>query len=232
MIEDPPLLRIRRPSRRPTEAQIAAFRDVPTSFVVDAMFGAGAMSSAIRPIGESRDIDCRAVGPALSVDPGPGDVLATLAAPDVIQPGDIVVATCDGYQGCASAGDRVMGMTRNSGAVGFVTDGPVRDYAGIVAVGLPVWCTGLTPASPFSSGPGRIGYPVQIAGQRVETGDMVIADFDGVVIVPFDQIDAVIYSLKKVTAQEITLDTEVANGLKVPANIRDILASDRVRYED
>ncbi len=232
MIEEPPLLSIKRPSRRPTAAQIAAFRDVPTGFVVDAMFGAGALASVIRPVGESRDIDCHAVGPALTVDNGPGDVLATLAAPEFIQPGDVLVATSDGYQGCAAAGDRVMGMAKNSGAAGFVSDGPVRDYAGIVKVGLPLWCTGLTPASPFSTGPGRIGHPVQIAGQRVETGDMVIADFDGVVIVPFDRIDAVIATLARVSELETERDAAVESGLRVPDNIRELLASDRVRYED
>ena len=232
MIEEPPLLSIKRPSRRPTAAQIAAFDGVPTSFVVDAMFGGGALASVIRPIGESRDLNCRAVGPALTVDNGPGDILASLGALGTIQDGDVVIAACDGYQGCASAGDRVMGMTKNNGAIGYVSDGPVRDYAGIVAVGMPVWCTGFTPASPFSKGPGRVGYPVQIAGQQVESGDMVVADFDGVVIVPFAQIDAVIAMLAKVNKLETELDAEVEQGRKLPDAIRDLLASDQTRFED
>ncbi len=232
MLEVPPLLSVKRPARRPTAAQIAAFQDVPTSFVVDSIDGTGALSSAIRPVGEGRDIDCRAAGPALTVGNGPGDVLATLAAPEFIQPGDIVVATSAGHQGCAAAGDRVIGAVRNSGAAGFVSDGPLRDYAGIVAVGLPVWCTGLTPASPFKTGPGRIGHPIQIGGQRVESGDVVVADFDGVVIVPFDRIAEVLECLERVKKLEAARDAEVAAGLRVSAATRAILDSDRTRFED
>ena len=232
MIEEPPLLTIRRKSRRPSAAQIAAFQDVPTSFVVDALYGGGALSSAIRPLGDGRDIDCRAAGPALTVDCGPGDILALVAALDSIRPGDIVVSAFGGHQGCAAAGDRVIGMIRNCGAAGFVTDGPTRDYAGVVAVGLPVWSTGLTPASPFSNGPGTVGFPIQIADRQVETGDMIVADRDGVVVVPFDRIDPVIGMLAKVRALEAELDAEIAGGLTVPAEIRDLLASDKVEYEE
>ena len=171
MIEEPPLLTIKRPGRRPTAAQIAAFQDVPTSFVVDAMFGAGSLSPTIRPLGEGRDLACRAAGPALTADCGPADILALLAALDSIQDGDVVVSAFHGHQGCAAAGDRVTGMMKNCGAIGFVTDGPMRDYSGIVEVGLPSWCTGLNPGSPHTNGPGSVGFPVQIGGQQVETGE-------------------------------------------------------------
>ncbi len=80
MLEVPPLLSVKRPARRPTAAQIAAFQDVPTSFVVDAMNGTGTLSSAIRPVGEGRDIDCRAAGPALTVGNGSRVTLAPLSA--------------------------------------------------------------------------------------------------------------------------------------------------------
>ncbi len=232
MIEEPPLVTIRRPTRRPTASQIAAFQNVPTSFVVDAMYGAGAMASVIRPLGEGLDLHCVAAGPALTVDCGPGDILAALAGLDSIREGDIVVSSFSGFQGCAAAGDRLIGMMKNCGAAGFVVDGPVRDYSGIVAVGLPVWCTGLTPASPFSKGPGRVGFPVQLAAQQVDTGDMIVADRDGVVVVPFDRINAVISVLAHVTELETALDAEVANGLKMPDGIRDLLASDQVTFTD
>ncbi|MEM9432653.1 MAG: RraA family protein [Pseudomonadota bacterium] len=232
MIEEPKLLTINRKMRRPNSAQIAAFQGVPTGFVVDAMKGAGALSSAIKPLGGGRDIPCMACGPALTADNGPGDILATLGALKYIQPGDIVVAAFAGFQGCAAAGDRVTGMSKNQGAAGFVTDGPMRDYTGIVEVGLPSWCTGLTPASPFSNGPGRVGLPVQIGGQRVATGDMIVADLDGVVVVPFTKIDAVIEALETVKTLEYDLDAEVAEGLGLPEPIAAILDSDQVDYVD
>lgn len=230
MIEEPPLLTVNSDRRRPTAAQIAAFQDVPTGFVADSLAGGGALSGRIAPIGAGRDIDCRAAGPALTADCGPADILATLAALNFVQPGDIVVSAFAGHQGCAAAGDRLMGMMKNAGAAGFVTDGPMRDYAGIVEVGLPVWCTGLTPASPFSNGPGTVGFAVQIGGRQVETGDMIVADRDGVVVVPFAAIDDVIACIAHVAELESALDERVAAGLKVPDDIRDLLAGDRVVY--
>jgi len=232
MIEEPPLLKIKRNLRHPTDAQIAAFKGVPTGFVVDALFGGGALSSDIQPVGGGRDLDCFAAGPALTADCGPADILATVAALQFIRPGDVVVSAFAAHQGCAAAGDRVAGMMKNNGAAGFVTDGPVRDYAGVVAAGLPVWCTGLTPASPFSKGPGSVGFAIQIGGQEVETGDMIIADRDGVVVVPFEKIDEVIAALARVKELEAALDAEVAEGLKIPASISELLGSDKVEYVD
>lgn len=230
MIEEPPLLTIKRPARRPTQQQINAFLGVPTGFVVDAMLGSGALARDIRPVGEGRDINCHAVGPALTVECGPADILALVAALDSTREGDVVVSAFHGYQGCAAAGDRVAAMLRNCGASGFVTDGPVRDYTGLIRIGLPIWCTGLTPNTPFGNGPGKVGLPVQIGGRQVERGDMVVADRDGVVVVPFSMIDEVITALAKITELENALDTELRNGLRMPESIRSILDSDRVKY--
>lgn len=227
MIEEPPVLTIHAAPRRPTPAQIAAFDGVPTGFVVDAMMGGAALDRAIRPM---LDPAGQIAGPALTVDCGPGDILATLAALRVIRPGDVVVAAFAGYQGCAAAGDRLCGMMRNNGAAGFVTDGPVRDHAGITAVGLPVWATGLTPESPFAKGPGKVGFPVQIGSRQVESGDMIVADRDGVVVVPFDRIDAVITALVTVRALEVDLDRQIAEGLKIPPAIEALLDSDAVAW--
>ena len=230
MIEAPPLLTIKRPSRRPSDAQIAAFQNAPTGYVVDAMMGGGALSSQIQPIGDGRDIHCRAAGPALTVDCGPGDILALSASLGSITQGDIVISAFGGHQGCAQAGDRITAMMKNCGAAGFVTDGPARDYDGIVKVGLPFWCTGLTPNTPYGNGPGRVGLPIQIGRQEVETGDMIIADRDGVVIVPFERIDEIAAKLAEVTMLELALDEEVDAGLKIPPAIAELLRSGQVKY--
>jgi regulator of RNase E activity RraA len=232
MIEEPPLLTIKHPTRRPTAEQIAAFQGVPTGFVVDALYGGGALSSHIQAIGGGRDLHCVASGPALTVDCGPADILAALGALQFIQPGDIVLSAFAGHQGCAAAGDRLLGMMKNNGAAGFVTDGPVRDYEGVIAIGLPAWCTGLTPASPFAKGPGTVGLPIQIGGREVETGDMVVADRDGVVVVPYEQIGEVIAMLAHVKELETELDARVAEGLKIPEAIAELLDSDQVKYID
>ncbi|PTX56746.1 regulator of RNase E activity RraA [Litoreibacter ponti] len=225
MIEEPKSLRIGPDvGRRPSPAQVAAFQGVPTGFVVDAMSGAGAMAHQIAPLTSEMPA---VAGPALTADNRPSDLLATLGALRSIQEGDVLIASAQGWQGCAAAGDRVCGMARNSGAAALVTDGPVRDLAGIVEVGLPVWCTGLNPGSPFATGPGQIGVRVVVGGQPVETGDMVVADSDGVVVVPFAQLDAVIARLPEIARMEGELDTEVRDGLRLPDPIAEILDGER-----
>lgn len=231
MIEEPPILTIRRNLPRPSEAQIAAFQNIPTGLIVDAQRGDGALDTAIKPLigqGPERNI----AGPALTADCGPADILASLAALRFLRTGDVLVSAFAGYQGCASAGDRLAGMVKNCGAAGLITDGPVRDSHGIIETGLPVWCTGLTPASPFTNGPGAVGGPVQIGGCRISTGDMIIADADGVVVVPLDRIDQVIDALAKVADLESALEAEIKDGLTIPPNIDALLESDATAYID
>ena len=232
MIEAQPPLTIKTTLRRPTKAQIAAFQNVPTGFVVDALLGGGALSSSIQPIGGGRDLRCVAAGPALTADCGAADVLATFAALKSMRDGDVLVSAFAAHSGCAAAGDSLVGMMKNNGAAGFVTDGPVRDYDGIVPVGLPVWCTGLTPASPHMTGPGSVGFPVQIGGQEVETGDMIVADRDGVVVVPFERLDDVFKNLTRIAEMEASLDADVAAGLKIPDWVEAYLASDKTVRTD
>ena len=232
MIEEPPILTIKRNLPRPSERQIAAFHDVPTGFVVDALGGGGALSFDIKPVCGGSEFAGSVAAPALTADCGPADILATLAALRFIRPGDMLVSAFGAYRNCAAAGDSLCGMMKNCGARGFVTDGPVRDLSGILEVGLPVWCSGVTPASPNSSGPGSVGLAIQIGGQRVETGDMVVADRDGVVIVPFERIDEVIEMLSKITALESARDARVADGLKIPDEIGELLDSGAVKLVD
>ena len=95
---------------------------------------------------------------------------------------------------------------------------------------MPLWCTGLTPNTPHGNGPGRVGLPVQIGGQTVETGDLVVADYDGVVVVPFALIDEIIAKVKVVIELEQELDAQLKNGLKAPPAIEELLKSDKVKF--
>ncbi|MGE3742970.1 MAG: RraA family protein, partial [Geminicoccaceae bacterium] len=145
MIEDPPLLTIgARPEPLPAEA-LAPFRDVPTGWLVDAMEGRGAMDCAIKPMAPEMAGMRRFFGPALTCWCGPNDNLALLGAIAEVKPGEVIVVACEGFTGAGMCGDLTAGMARNMGAVAIVTDGMVRDREGIVSVGLPVYCRGITP---------------------------------------------------------------------------------------
>lgn len=224
MIEEPAILTLIKDAPRPTQAQIDAFQGIPTGFVCDAMMGKGALATAIGPIGFGRDYDCVAAGPALVADNGPAEILATLAAVSMVQKGDVVVAAFDGYQGCSASGDQLMGMMKNAGAAGFVTDGPMRDYEGIVEVGLPAFCAGLNPNSPYANGPGTVGGAAMVGGMHIATGDMIIADRNGVVVVPFAEIDTVIAKLEEVKVMEDELEAKVASGFCAPLDLDTMVA--------
>lgn len=226
MIEDPPLLTVRRRFARPTRAQLDAFAGVPTGFVVDAMNGRGALDARIKPIGRT---PAAFSGTAITCHAGPADNLALFGALAYGEPGDIMVCATDGFAETAVTGDLLLGMARNRGLAGFVTDGMVRDVPGIEGVGLPCFAAGVTPNSPARNGPGTVGMPVVVGGVAVGAGDIVVGDGDGVVVVPFAAIDAVIERLAAVKAAEASLDAKVRGGLELPDFIRAMMDSGRFR---
>jgi 4-hydroxy-4-methyl-2-oxoglutarate aldolase len=213
MIDEAPRIR-HRPVARPAAALVDALRGTPTGFIVDALGGTGALDYRIKPAIADQAACC---GVALTCDAGPADNLALVAALESVQPGDVLVAATGNYTGCAITGDLVLGMARNCGAVGFITDGCVRDLPGIRMVGLPCYCVGVTPNSPARSGPGTVGFPVTIAGHPVASGDVIVADQDGVVVVPQARLDEVIARLPAIRKAEVELDHAVRDGLRVPA---------------
>lgn len=225
MIKDPPALTIWRDFPRPDKAILDALAGQPTGFVVDAMGGRGGVDHRIKPI---VPLSGPIVGVAVTCDCGPSDNLALFGALDVAQPGDILVAATDAYTGAAVTGDLLLGMAKNRGVAGFVTDGLVRDLPGILAVGLPAFAAGITPNSPARTGPGTVGMPIVVGGVHVESGDIVVADQDGVVIVPAARAAAVVAALDGVRAAEAALDAKVRAGLEIPDFIKAVLASDRV----
>jgi 4-hydroxy-4-methyl-2-oxoglutarate aldolase len=225
MIKDPPLLRIRRGFARPTDALLAQFAGVPTGYLVDAMGGGGCLDYRIKPLAESSAV---MVGTAMTCHAGPADNLALFGALEAGRRGDILVAATDSFMGTAITGDLLLGMAKNKGIAGFVTDGVVRDLVGILGVGLPVYCAGLTANSPARNGPGTVGLPIVIGGVRIESGDIVVGDRDGVVIVPLAEAASVAKKLAEVKAAEAGLEALVRGGLEVPDFVTAIIRSDRV----
>jgi 4-hydroxy-4-methyl-2-oxoglutarate aldolase len=225
MIKDPPALTIRRAFPRPTPAEVAAFAGVPTGYVVDALGGRGALDYRIKPLLPVRSV---MVGVAVTCHCGPADNLAAFGALEAAKAGDVVVAATDCFSATALVGDLYMGMARNRGLVGLVTDGLARDLPGIQAVALPIYCAGVTPNSPARVGPGTVGLPVVVGGSVVESGDIVIGDVDGVVVVRRAEAAAVIAKLADIRAAEAALEAKVKGGLEVPEFFKAVLTSGRV----
>ena len=208
MIGDPTKLVVRTRFPRLSAAELAPFRGRSTSFVVDAMTGRGALHHAIKPL----DPRSRLVGSALTARAGARVNLAALAALDLIEPGDVLVISTQGFEGTATLGDNMARIAQIRGAAGVVTDGMARDAAEIIALGLPVFCRGVTPNSAFPSGPGEVGLPLALGEVTIESGDLIIGDRDGVVAVPRAQLAAVRSRLEVVAAKEGEMHAKMAAG--------------------
>jgi len=209
MIENPPLLTIHRGHARPDAALIAAFRGALTSHLADAMEGRGAVDWRIKPLDP---VNANFVGPALTAHSYPADVFGMIGAALEAEAGDVIMCANEGYTGTAVIGDLAAGMMHNKGIAAFVTDGLARDRAGIVAAGMPLFAMGLSPNSPASSGPGEVGAPVVLGGVHVCSGDIVVGDADGVVVVPLAKAEGVLAKLRTVQATEKMAEETVKNG--------------------
>jgi 4-hydroxy-4-methyl-2-oxoglutarate aldolase len=227
VIEEPPLLTIRRQFERPDPDLVARLAGAQTGHLVDAMDGGGAMHFSVKPVDPAR---AAFVGVALTCQTGPSDNLAIMAAVALAQRGDVIVAAADAFEGTAVIGDNVAWMARNAGVAAIVVDGAVRDLAGLVQVGLPVFARGITPNSCVRSGPGRVGLPVVAAGVAVDAGDVVVGDADGVVVIPRALLPGVITRLEKVVWAEGALQARIGAGLTRLEEMEELLASSRVRW--
>ncbi len=209
MLENPPLLTIHRGHRRPDRALLEAFRGTLTSHLADAMEGRGAVDWRIKPLDPA---NASFVGPALTAHSHPADVFGMIGAALEAEAGDVIMCANDGYTGTAVVGDLSAGTMRNKGVAAFVTDGLARDRAGIMATGMPLFAMGISPNSPASSGPGQIGAPVVLGGVHVCSGDIVVGDADGVVVVPLAMAQAVLAKLRMVQAAEKAAEETVKSG--------------------
>ena len=232
MLEVPPILTIQRNFDRPDPDKVAKLKGALTGNIADCLGGRAALDPFIKPLAGCPDSMKSVVGPAITCQCAPSDHLGAMGALAEAKPGDVIVAATEGYTGTAVMGDLMLGMARNRGLAGLVTDGPVRDLGGVFAVGLPVFCAGINPDSPAALGPGSVGLPVTIGGATVHPGDIVVADMDGVVIVPQGKLDMIIDKLAEVRAAEAEMEAKVEAGLEVPDSWRELFASDKVRYLD
>jgi 4-hydroxy-4-methyl-2-oxoglutarate aldolase len=229
MLKDPPLLTIRRNFERPNRDSVAKLAGAQTGHVVDALFGRGALDQAVKPVDPER---AQFAGCALTCETGANDNLAILAAIAVAAPGDVIVVAADGFSATAVVGDNLAAMAKNKGIVAIVIDGMARDSEGIVGVGLPVFARGITPNSCVRSGPGKVGLPIVCAGVAIQSGDVVLGDRDGVVIVPRADLADIVGKLDGIRRAEEETQKKIRAGMTQMDSITQLLQSDRVVYVD
>jgi regulator of RNase E activity RraA len=99
---------------------------------------------------------------------------------------------------------------RNVG--GFVLNAAVRDVLAFLDVNLPVFAAGVSHRGPYKDGPGEINVPIAIDGMVIEPGDLVIGDWDGVLAVPFDDVQRVLELTISKQKTEVDQMAEIESG--------------------
>jgi 4-hydroxy-4-methyl-2-oxoglutarate aldolase len=111
---------------------------------------------------------------------------------NLVKPGDVMVIDSRGDVTKAVLGGLSTEEMARRGLEAIIVDGAVRDRAHITRLGLPVFARAVHPSPPTFSGPGEINVPVCCGGVVIEPGDIVVADEEGIVVIPWRDLDAVL----------------------------------------
>lgn len=165
---------------RADDDTIAALRDAGVATAHEAAGRTGLLGPAV----QARQAGAAIGGSAITVSCHPGDNLMIHAAVEVCRPGDVLVVTTTSPSTDGMFGDLLATSLRAHGVIGLVTDAGVRDLATLRAMGFPVWSRAVHAQGTVKASPGSVNVPVVAAGQLVRPGDIVIADDDGVLVLP------------------------------------------------
>src|SRR5690606_36964984 len=195
-----------------------------TSVLSDCLDAVGVMNQAlpsrIRPLDDNLVMAGRARTAAFMEvyhqDAGGNPYELEIQLVDSLEPGDIPVFACSNPNRVAPWGELLSTAAQVRGAAGALMDGCTRDVRAIRAMGFPVFHGGIAPLD--SKGRGRImalDVPIECAGVRVEAGDLVFGDADGVVVVPKSlEADVLRLAFEKIKGERHTLE-ELRDGEKL-----------------
>jgi regulator of RNase E activity RraA len=190
---------------------MAEFKNIPASNTADVMGRSCAMNPRIKLVSSPKAQ--MMVGPAYTVKARAGDNLALHAALNRVSEGDVIVLSNEGDNTRALMGEIMMAYLYYTKKIaGIVLDGPIRDIDEIGQWDFPVYCTGTTPGGPYKEGPGEINVPISCGEVSVNPGDIILADPDGVIVIPRKDAATVLADAKKFQAADESKLAAAKNG--------------------
>jgi len=167
---------------------VKRFAELPVANVSDSMSRLTAGGARLRPMHRAGGL----AGPALTVKAPPGDNLMMHKAIAMAEPGDVIVVDAGGDLTNALMGEMMLMQAERRGVAGVVINGAIRDAGYIRSHDFPVFAAGVTHRGPYKNGPGEVNVSIAIDGMVIAPGDLILGDDDGILCVPFADLETVL----------------------------------------